>query len=316
MATTLPRPSRPSLGPPNAPLPSLPVPKTRKNSVSSIASVHAEPKQGYGGTTVPSVTSRAVSSSSLPTRPQPKSHAASTSSIPTVNAVGSANASTTSTPTATPGKGLRKTISIGSFPQPPKGIGRISTHPSSPLSHNTTSADAIPGPRKSLGAGTSSGAESTVAKRGLRTPTRGSSLRTPLSTTPSLLNGSDKSVASAGLLGVDLPESRNSSAQGSYATSATTFEEMGEDEPRGRDASHTKSSADRDSTQKDGKGNVIVSVRVRPDAGANDGKPVGEWMVDGRRSLISFKGREGGEYTYGRTYATNSLLPSVAHVLI
>lgn len=51
---------------------------------------------------------------------------------------------------------------------------------------------------------------------------------------------------------------------------------------------------------KDGKGNVIVSVRVRPDAGAPDGnKSDLEWMVDGRRSLISYRGREGGEYTYG-----------------
>lgn len=51
---------------------------------------------------------------------------------------------------------------------------------------------------------------------------------------------------------------------------------------------------------KDAKGNVVVSVRVRPDAGGGDGEKVeGEWMVDGRRSLVSYKGREGGEYIYG-----------------
>lgn len=53
-------------------------------------------------------------------------------------------------------------------------------------------------------------------------------------------------------------------------------------------------------TIKDGKGNVLVSVRVRPDGNGADGAKVeGEWMVDGRRSLVSFKGKEGGEYVYG-----------------
>lgn len=51
---------------------------------------------------------------------------------------------------------------------------------------------------------------------------------------------------------------------------------------------------------KEGKGNVIVSVRVRPDVAANgDNRSEGEWLVDGRRSLISYHGREGGDYYYG-----------------
>jgi centromeric protein E len=50
---------------------------------------------------------------------------------------------------------------------------------------------------------------------------------------------------------------------------------------------------------KDSKGNVIVSVRVRPDVAGNDNRNELEWMVDGRRSLISYRGKEGGEYTYG-----------------
>lgn len=53
---------------------------------------------------------------------------------------------------------------------------------------------------------------------------------------------------------------------------------------------------------KENKGNVIVSVRVRPDASGNgDKKSEGEWMVDGRRSLVAYKGREGGEYFYGES---------------
>ncbi len=56
------------------------------------------------------------------------------------------------------------------------------------------------------------------------------------------------------------------------------------------------------STSKESKGNVIVSVRVRPDAGGNgDARAEGEWLVDGRRSLISYRGREGGDYYYGIT---------------
>lgn len=56
----------------------------------------------------------------------------------------------------------------------------------------------------------------------------------------------------------------------------------------------------------DGKGNVIVSVRVRPDAGSNDhGRTEGEWMVDGRRSLISYRGKEGGDYFYDNVFATH-----------
>jgi centromeric protein E len=45
---------------------------------------------------------------------------------------------------------------------------------------------------------------------------------------------------------------------------------------------------------------VIVSVRVRPDtAGQESLSAEGEWMVDGRRSLVAYRGREGGDYHYG-----------------
>lgn len=56
------------------------------------------------------------------------------------------------------------------------------------------------------------------------------------------------------------------------------------------------------SRAKEAKGNVIVSVRVRPDTGLNEGSRAdGEWMVDGRRSLISFRGKESYDYLYGKT---------------
>jgi centromeric protein E len=110
-------------------------------------------------------------------------------------------------------------------------------------------------------------------------------------TPPSLLNGSSESVAVAtnGHLSLPSPpQSRNSSAQGSYATSTTTIEDNS-DEARGKTA---------DGTPKDGKGNVIVSVRIRPNI-VKDLQSEGEWVVDTKRALITYKGREGGDYIYG-----------------
>lgn len=87
-----------------------------------------------------------------------------------------------------------------------------------------------------------------------------------------------------------LPASRASSAQDSH------LDADGE-ESRGR------TSDEDDKLGKDGKGNVIVSVRVRPDVSSVEKERDSdlEWMVDGRRSLIAYRGREGGEYSYGRS---------------
>lgn len=54
------------------------------------------------------------------------------------------------------------------------------------------------------------------------------------------------------------------------------------------------------------KGNVIVSVRVRPDPGTpnNYQSEAGEWMVDGRRGLVAYRGREGGDYHYDNVFNT------------
>lgn len=59
---------------------------------------------------------------------------------------------------------------------------------------------------------------------------------------------------------------------------------------------------DDNATQKDGKGNVIVSVRVRPDAGAKDGKQDADWEVSNKKALISYRGRDGGEHFYGTSH--------------
>lgn len=120
-----------------------------------------------------------------------------------------------------------------------------------------------------------------------------SSMRS-FSTTPSLLNGGESKAVS--LLSIPSPTgSRASSAQDSYVTE---FEDINGEEPRGR--SDDKANSEKRLSGKDGKGNVIVSVRVRPDQAGENNKSELEWMVDGRRSLVSYRGREGGEYVYGR----------------
>lgn len=238
-------------------LPALPVAKTRKSSglqppSTPARSLMTTPKSGL----------RAPSATQLP----PPATPAPTTALPQPRAVSAAVQGT---------KALRKTVSINSFPQPPRGDTRTSSHPSSPLSGNRRS--------KTVTATTS-----TSGSNG----------------TPSLLNGSGegKSVTRAsarfsdGLISVSSPpQSRSSSAQDSYSTSATTY-----DDPV--DAAGAKSSADASSkhlSKGDSKGNVVVSVRVRPDAGAQDQRPDGEWMVDGRKSLIGYHGKEGGDYYYG-----------------
>ncbi|KAF2265633.1 kinesin-domain-containing protein [Lojkania enalia] len=290
--TTLPRPSRPSIAPPTGPLPSLPVAKSRASNVSPASKTP-------GASLLPSLATanRAVSSSALPQRPTPKSHSGSASSVPTLSADNSPAGP------LPPGKSLRKTVSIGAFPQPPKHNGRNASHPPSPLSASATADSDTLDQRLSSAA--------TLSRQGSlrRTAPRSSLggrnlLKSPL-TPPSLLNGSGDSVSVINTSHLSLPsppQSRNSSAQGSYATSATTIEDVAEEDSRGR--SDSKTTADGHSNQKDGKGNVIVSVRIRPDVGAKDSKQELEWDVNAKRSLIAYKGREGGDYYYDNVFDT------------
>lgn len=236
-------------------LPALPVAKTRKSSGLQPPSTSTTTRSL---TSTPKTGLRAPSSTLLPppTTPTPSSALPQPRSLSVV---------VNGTP-----KTLRKSISINSFPQPPRGDNRIPSVPPSPLGN------------------------------GRKTKTQ-SSASLHAGGTPSLLNGSGdgKSVGrgstrfSDGLISVSsLPQSRSSSAQDSYSTSATTYDE--------NDGSVQKSSSDAKRLSKtDSKGNVLVSVRVRPDAGGQDHRPDGEWMVDGRKSLIAYGGKEGGDYYYG-----------------
>lgn len=59
------------------------------------------------------------------------------------------------------------------------------------------------------------------------------------------------------------------------------------------------------SKSKESKGNVIVSVRVRPDpSGQEPSQSEGEWMVDGRRGLVAYRGKEGGDYYLDNVFGT------------
>jgi centromeric protein E len=108
-------------------------------------------------------------------------------------------------------------------------------------------------------------------------------------------NGSAESVAidTSHLSLPSPPQSRNTSPQGSRSTSATTIEE-GDEEARGRKSSKTDA-------ESSGKGNVLVSVRVRPDVGPKDGQQDKDWDVNGKRHTVTYHGRDGGgDYIYGK----------------
>ncbi|KAF2014705.1 kinesin-domain-containing protein [Aaosphaeria arxii CBS 175.79] len=289
--TTLPRPPRPSLAPPTSPLPSLPVAKSRVSSVSPSLRTSS-------GSLLPSptVASRAVSSSGLPQRPV-KGHTNSTSNVPTLTA------SDSPAGPLPPGKSLRKAVSIGAFPQPPKYGGRSPSHPPSPLSASSTPNGETLDQRLSATPKAGPSRQGSVKRIAPRVSNigggRGLLAKSPL-TPPSLLNGSGESVSVVNTNHLSLPsppQSRNSSAQGSYATSATTFEDIGDERAEA-------SGADKNNPQKDGKGNVLVSVRVRPDFGAKDRQQELEWEVSGKRSLIAYKGKEGGDYIYDNVFDT------------
>ncbi|TLS28264.1 hypothetical protein PpBr36_00178 [Pyricularia pennisetigena] len=260
--TTLPRATN---GPPTSALPALPVGKTRKTAGGIVApsrSASSTPRSGL----------RAPSTSFLP-----PSTPAPTTALPQPRSVSGI---------VTPGtKTIRKTVSINSFPQPPRGDSGRASLPPSPLS---SGASASRRPKTAAGADIHNSGN-----------------------TPSLLNGSEgiKSVRNAGARSSDgfisvgsPPQSRSSSAQDSYSTSATQYDDV-------TDGTQNKPGAGGESkrtSKMDGKGNVIVSVRVRPDAGSNDhGRTEGEWLVDGRKSLISYRGKEGGDYFYDNVFATH-----------
>ncbi|KKY29029.1 putative kinesin family protein [Phaeomoniella chlamydospora] len=200
-------------------------------------------------------------------------------------------------PSAIPEKTVRKTISIAAFPQPPTAGSR-------PTTASSNASGTSLKPRLSEPAALSPGGTLKKKRSRLSTSTVGSYRGLQ---TPSLLNasGEGKSIpsvrTSGGQYSIPSPsQSRSSSAQGSYSTSATTFEDT--DDVTQRAASE---SGARSGRGKVNKGNVVVSVRVRPDAAGTGSSADGEWMVDGRRSLVAYRGKEGGDYFYDNVFAAH-----------
>ena len=331
MAQTMALPSKSIGGPPSFTLPPVPAEKARRNFSSPFAANRTASSQqipsklairtpskdttpigplsrrnsGKSPTSIPMYRSISNNSSLSPTlqgKPLPSLPAASTTNYSLVNK-GSASTDRT----------LKKAISYASFPQPPKSVGRTISYVHSATAPATPSSEKPP--RRSLG-DVSSSKIGSVAIRNKR-PRLSNDAAFKLATMngkPSLLNGSGegKSVVpdgdpgkrgSDGLLSLPSPgHSRSSSAQGSYSTSATTFEDVEENARRGKESGDEGSrNSPRQKGNGDGKGNVVVSVRIRPDS-SNKGDTVskGDWMVDGRRSLVGFRGREGGDYFYGK----------------
>ncbi|KAK5173401.1 Kinesin-like protein kip2 [Saxophila tyrrhenica] len=330
MTTAIPQrpPQRnpPPSAPPSGPLPALPMTKTRKPLPDIPDDPESRPASSASSIATPASRPpiRAVTSSGLPT-PRP-TKIQSTPAVPTLNTStststpGSGVTSPGSSALPTPGKSLRKTTSIGAFPAPPN-IARVNSLPPSPLSTSTSTSD-INGIQQNKSKRESTKHRSSdVGVKKLKTRSSGYGLRSRASAgstlnfgaSPSLLNGTGDSnlISSArGARGSDSllslpspPQSRSSSANGSYHTDGTQFEEFDEPVERGRPKSQDTLTDKRNPDGKDSKGNVLVSVRVRPDAANDNAKPDGEWMVDGRRSLIAYNGREGGDYRYDNVFS-------------
>ena len=188
---------------------------------------------------------------------------------------------------------MRRSVSIANFPQPPKvrRAGQRSSADTDSVSQH--------------GRGAAARSNSLRVKK-LKTKASTGSLNQMYSSvsTPSLLNhnGEGKSIhgsalrrESSGLVSLhSRPQSRDSSCGDSYSTSATTYEESDEK----RQSEENRRGRDSGTRQGESKGNVIVSVRARPDAGGDktSGK---DFLVDARQSLIAYRGREAGDYYYG-----------------
>lgn len=114
--------------------------------------------------------------------------------------------------------------------------------------------------------------------------------RQSYSTTPSLLNGSAQNQ-SVSVLNLPSPPESTASDQDTP--------ELENEITRGRELT-TADKPNADKLGKDSKGNVVISVRVKPEQSISEDSSELEWMVDGRHSSIAFRGREGGEHTYGK----------------
>ncbi|CAF9938012.1 hypothetical protein IMSHALPRED_000625 [Imshaugia aleurites] len=278
--------TRSNLPPPSSALPQLPTAKSRTPLTVSESSRQqsAPPTASQFALKTPSkIVKPSAFPSSTPSPSSPKNP------ILRSNSSGQAQVEGVATD-----KEVRRSVSIANFPQPPKvrraGLDRkYSTATHSLISEATA---------QSKDGAADTGIGSLRIKR-LKTKALTDGLGQMYSggPTPTFLNGSgdDNAISSTSETRVSKdfaslrspPHSRSSSAQGSYSTSATTFEDT-DDKRAKEDGNVNKKDGNKRMNsglrEHEGKGNVIVSVRVRPDAGAE--KSSGEERV-GSTTMVS-----------------------------
>ena len=266
---SIPTPSRPTTNPPTGALPPIPSAKPRKSvAISPDASRLSSSPQLASRIRSPSgAAPRLSSQTSLPSLSSPLNPDARNNPSAAARRIPSLN--------GTDDKSLRRTVSVAAFPQPPRAGGRPVLQSSSSFSGSSSPKSRSP-ERKPP---TLKSRKSSVGPSSLR------------NSRPSLLDNSaeGKSITSQDAEGRwSLPASDG----GNSVRDSALADEVG-----------SGTSSKRSSKIKESKGNVIVSVRVRPDASNSDNSGEGEWLVDGRRALVSFRGKEGGDYFYGRNNA-------------
>ena len=298
------------LPPPTSGLPQLPVSKLRGPSTT--------PEASRISSASPTASKLALKVPSKVQKPPPSSTGGHTTSSPSIPTLRSVSALQGQGQPEDPHREVRRSVSIANFPQPPKiqrrtGVeSKYSSAAYYRIPETSTGSDRKTS-QLSRGQESSDSQLASLRQKRLKNKPSNGTLGQMHSAGPSptLLNGSGNGKAirnihsetrvSNDLASLKSPtHSRSSSAQGSsYSTSATTFEEG--EEKRGRDGvkEEMKIETQKRDHGKEGKGNVIVSVRVRPDAG-EDKTSRKDWLVDGRQSLVAYKGREGGDYYFGK----------------
>ncbi|EFW14497.1 hypothetical protein D8B26_008342 [Coccidioides posadasii str. Silveira] len=294
MTSTTPQPSRPTTNPPSTVLPPLPTGKLKRSTPgpadARIPATHA-------------------SSTKLRTPSAVKTAAKSTIPSPTFNS----NNATGRSPSMghisnSPERAVRRAASVAAFPHPSKMASRASLISSSSSLYNLPTANSRP-----LDSSTPSGGLKSKKPHRIHTGITNNpnssgvtAFQDSSGEDSSTQTGRSTEIRSSTLQSPT--PSRSSSAQGStYSTSATTFDDCDDNGRRRREEPTAQpGTSKRGSKMKEGKGNVIVSVRVRPDSTNNDSsKTEVEWLVDGRRSLVSYRGKEGGDYFYDNVFATH-----------
>lgn len=296
--------TQPHISPPASTLPQLPASRSETPLTASESSQQQSPPP-----TAPRLALKTPSKIVKPSTSPSTSHPVSSPIIPTLRSNSARQAQNQAEGSSTD-KEIRRSVSIANFPHPPKvkrtGLdSKYSTASHSLITEAT--AQSKDGNDTRTGSLRIKRLKTKASTDGLSQIHSGGSIL-------SLLNGSgdSKSISSFPKIRMSNdfanlrspPHSRSSSAQGSCSTSATTFEDTDEKKTKEEYVSTSDGSKRRASgrRQHEGKGNVTVSVRVRPDAGAekSSGK---DWMVDSRQSLVAYRGREGGDYYYGKSVA-------------